>query len=87
MISFEFDETKSKSNLKKHGIGFDDARRLWEDPDLLEIPVTTVDEPRSLVIGRIDSNYWSAVITHRGENIRIISFRGSRKSEVAIYES
>ena len=87
MISFEFDETKSKSNLKKHGIDFDDAQRLWEDPDLLEIPAKTVDEPRSLVIGRIDSNYWSAVVTHRGENIRIISVRRSRNSEVAIYES
>jgi len=87
MISFEFDETKSKSNLKKHGIDFVDAQRLWEDPDLLEIPVKTVDESRSLVIGRIGSNYWSAVITHRVENIRIISVRRSRNSEVAIYES
>jgi len=87
MMSFEFDETKSKSNLKKHGIDFVDAQRLWEDPDLLEIPAKTVDEPRSLVIGRIGSNYWSAVITHRGENIRIISVRRSRNSEVAIYES
>jgi len=87
MISFEFDEAKSKSNLKKHGIGFVDAQRLWEDPDLLEIPAKTIDEPRSLVIGRIGSNYWSAVITHRSDNIRIISVRRSRNSEVAIYES
>lgn len=87
MISFEFDKTKSKSNLKKHGIDFVDAQRLWEDPDLLEIPAKTVDESRSLVIGRIGSNYWSAVITHRSESIRIISVRRSRNSEVAIYES
>lgn len=87
MISFEFDETKSISNLEKHGIDFADAQRLWENPDLLEIPAKTVDEPRSLVIGRIGSNYWSAAITHRSENIRIISVRRSRNSEVAIYES
>lgn len=87
MISFEFDETKNKSNLKKHGIDFVDAQRLWEDPDLLEIPAKMIDEPRSLVIGRIGSIYWSAVITHRSEVIRIISVRRSRNSEVAIYES
>lgn len=87
MKTFEFDEAKSKSNLKKHGIDFDDAQRLWEDPDLLEILAKTVDEPRSLVIGRIGSTYWSAVITHRSEAIRIISVRRSRNSEVAIYES
>ena len=87
MRSFEFDESKSKSNVTKHGIDFVDAQRLWEDPDLLEIPAKTVDEPRSLVIGCIGSNFWSAVITHRSETIRIISVRRSRNSEVAIYES
>ena len=87
MISFEFDAEKSKSNLKKHGIDFIEAQKLWEDPDLLEIPAKTVDEPRFLIIGRIGSGYWSAVITYRGEIIRIISVRRSRNSEVAIYES
>jgi uncharacterized DUF497 family protein len=87
MISFEFDAEKSKSNLKKHGFDFIEAQKLWEDPDLLEIPAKTVDESRFLIIGRIESEYWSAVITYRGENIRIISVRRSRNSEVAIYES
>lgn len=87
MHSFEFDTAKSQFNLKKHGIDFGEAQRLWEDPDLLEIPAKTVDEPRSLVIGLIGSNYWSAVITRRVEAIRIISVRRSRNSEVAIYES
>jgi len=87
MLSFEFDAEKSKSNLEKHGIDFIEAKKLWEDPDLLEIPAKTVDESRFLIIGRIESEYWSAVITYRGENIRIISVRRSRNSEVAIYES
>ena len=84
---FEFDETKSKSNLKKHGIDFVQAQALWEDTQLLEIPAKTVDEPRSLVIGSIKGKHWSAVITFRGENIRIISVRRSRDEEVALYES
>lgn len=87
MITFEFDEAKSQANLLKHGISFDDAQALWNDPRLLEIPAKTEDEPRSLVIGLIYEKYWSAVITYRGANIRIISVRRSRTEEVALYES
>jgi uncharacterized DUF497 family protein len=60
---------------------------LWLDPDLLEIPAKTVDESRFLVIGRIGDKHWSAVITYRDENIRIISARRSREEEVELYES
>ncbi|HEY5567523.1 MAG TPA: BrnT family toxin, partial [Gammaproteobacteria bacterium] len=42
---------------------------------------------RWVVIGKIDEKYWSAVMTRRGENIRLISVRRSRDEEVAIYES
>ncbi len=87
MITFEFDSRKSKSNLKKHGIDFVQAQMLWFDPDLLEIPAKTVDESRFLVIGRIGDKHWSAVITYRDENIRIISVRRSRNGEVELYES
>ena len=87
MIKFEFDEKKSQSNLEKHGIDFVDAKQLWDDTDLLEIPAKTVDEPRSLVIGMISDNHWSGVITYRGNRIRIISVRRSRKEEVTLYES
>ena len=86
MISFEFDNRKSRSNLEKHGIDFVQAQRLWSDPNLIEIPAKTVDEPRFLVIGRIDGKYWSAVVTHRSRNIRIISVRRSRVEEVTLYE-
>jgi hypothetical protein len=84
---FEFNEGKSKTNLEKHGIDFVQAQALWDDPDLLEIPAQTVDEPRFLVIGTIESKYWSAVVTYRNERIRIISVRRSRVEEVRLYES
>jgi len=87
MIKFEFDEKKSQSNLVKHGIDFNEAQKLWEDSVLLEIPAKVEGEPRSIVIGLIDEKHWSGVITHCGENIRIISFRRSRKEEVLLYES
>jgi uncharacterized DUF497 family protein len=72
---------------KKHGIDFHEARVLWDDPDLIEIPVQTIDEPRYLVIGTIEGKHWSGVITYRGDKVRIISVRRSRKEEVDIYES
>jgi len=83
---FEFDEPRSRANARKHGFDFFQAQELWRDPYLIEIPAITVDEPRYLVTGRIGAKHWSAVITYRGENIRIISVRGSRPAEVALYE-
>ena len=87
MLTFEYDDNKSHKNLTKHGIDFDAAQALWSDPDLLEIPAKTTDEPRFIVIGTIAKKHWSAVITYRGKNIRIISVRRSRIEEVKLYES
>lgn len=80
MNKLEYDIEKSKSNLEKHGIDFEDAQSLWLDPNLIEISAKTVDEPRSLVIGQITGKHWSAVITYRKSYIRIISVRRSRKA-------
>jgi uncharacterized DUF497 family protein len=86
-LLFEYDPKKSKSNHDKHGIDFEKAQAIWDDADYLEIPAKTVDEPRWLVIGKIGDICYSAVVTYRGENIRIISVRRSRDEEVELYES
>lgn len=86
-MNFEFDPNKSAVNLDKHGIDFNTAQSLWADPYRLEIPAKTEDEPRFLVIGVIGGKHWSAVITYRNGNIRLISVRRSRKQEVSLYES
>jgi uncharacterized DUF497 family protein len=67
MPTFEYDEVKSDLNLRKHGINFQTATRLWEDSQLLEIQAKSEDEPRFLVIGRLDGKHWSAVITYRNQ--------------------
>ena len=87
MLSFEFDAVKSESNRTKHDIDFIEAQNLWADPMLLEIAAETDDEPRYLVIGLIDGKHWSAVVTYRGANIRLISVRRARTEEVVLYES
>jgi len=86
IMDFEFDENKSEINKQKHGIDFNEAQELWEDLDYIEIPVKTSDEPRFLIIGKIGQKYWTGIITYRGEKIRIISVRRSRKEEIDIYE-
>ncbi|MGV0026868.1 BrnT family toxin [Phormidesmis priestleyi] len=86
-MEFEFDQRKSESNGEKHGINFLEAQQLWSDPDRIEIPARTEDEPRCLVVGKIENKHWSAVITYREGKIRVISVRRAREEEVEIYES
>ena len=85
-MEFEFDPVKSDKNKKKHGIDFYEAQALWDDPDLIEIPARTEDEPRLMVIGKIAGVHWSGVIAYRGDAVRIISARRSRKEEIELYE-
>ena len=66
-MEFEFDERKSIANRNKHGIDFVEAQRIWNDLEHVEIPARTEDEPRYVVIVKIDDRSWSAVITFREE--------------------
>ena len=84
-MDFEFDPAKSAANLTRHGIDFVRAQALWSDLDRLEIPARSLDESRTLVVGRIGNLMWSAFITVRGDRIRIISARRARDEEKAAY--
>ncbi len=90
-MEFKFDPDKSVANrLKhrlKHGLDFIDAQALWDDPDLLEVPLIADDEPRNLVIAQIGAKHWAAIMTYRGTRIRLISVRRARDNEVKLYES
>ena len=85
-MEFEFDPNKNKKNKEKHGIDFNEAQKLWEDPDRIEIPVKYLDEPRYLLIGKINDKHWAAIFTYRKNKIRLISVRRARKNEKEIYE-
>jgi uncharacterized protein len=87
--SFEWDDEKATSNLKKHGVGFDEAKSVFED----DFAVTffderySKDEQREITIGRSKTARLLLVVhTERGENIRIISVRKATKHEQKIYE-
>jgi hypothetical protein len=84
---FEFDPEKSNSNKSKHGIDFNEAKKLWNDSSRVIIPAKNIDENRYLLIGKINDIFWSAIFTIRNDNIRIISVRKSRNYEKDIYKS
>ena len=85
-MKFEYDPAKSENNKAKHGIDFEEAQALWKDIGRLEAPILRPGEQRYLLVGLIDSLYWTAIITYRGEVVRIISVRRSRHDEVERYE-
>jgi hypothetical protein len=86
-MAFEYDLKKSNENLTKHGINFEDAQELWNDPNCIVIPAKTLDEKRYLLIGNLDGKIWSAIFTIRRKKIRIISVRRARQNEKEIYKS
>jgi uncharacterized protein len=84
-VEFEFDPRKSEINKAKHGIDFVEAQGLWKSKHIL-LGAKDAVEKRYMVIGRIGSEHWSAIITYRGATIRIISVRKSTPSEIDTYE-
>ncbi|WP_428769246.1 BrnT family toxin [Treponema sp. HNW] len=85
---FEWDITKNKSNEKKHGIAFEDAILIFEDPYLLEKYDSkhSNDEDRFLALGSIYGILLVAVAyTDRKGKTRIISARRATKTEQRLY--
>ena len=86
-MEFEYDPQKSARNLAKHGIDFGEAQRLWDDRTVAIPSLADCGEARFVVLGMIDGKHWSAVVTYRGERVRIISVRRSRTKEARCYDS
>ena len=84
-MKFEWDEEKSQTNKAKHGIDFDTAKALWDDPNRVEIQTSYPLENRAVLIGKIDKKLWTAIFTRRGNATRIISVRQARKHEAKLY--
>lgn len=89
-LNFEWDANKSASNIKKHGISFDEAKTVFTDEyaRLIGDPDNSDDEDRFLLLGTsIDSKL--LVVCHcvrEAESIRLISARKADKQERKIYE-
>ncbi len=88
-LSFEWDEDKTRANLKKHRIGFDEATTVFTDPFSVTIHDQgySSDEQRFIDIGRSEKNRVLVVIyTERGSTIRLVSYRKATSSERKLYE-
>jgi uncharacterized DUF497 family protein len=84
-MHFEFDAEKSKSNLTKHGIDFEQAQTLWRDADGLAVPSKYSGESRMLWIAAREGKLWTAIYTEREGKIRIISVRRAHENERNAY--
>ena len=84
-MEFEYGHTKSQRNQAKHGIDFQRARALWEDPRRVEFVARFSDEPRWGIVAQLDNRIWTAIYTTRKDRIRIISVRRARKYEETLY--
>lgn len=85
MENFEWDKSKRLANIAKHGIDFIDVDILFVDERSVVYPSPRHDEERFVLVGLLNLRLISVVFTRRGETIRIISARISRKGEKALW--
>ena len=90
MITFIWDKNKNASNIKKHGVSFQEAADAFYDEDalLIDDPAHSEEEERFVLLGM--SNYANLlVVCHcyrdSEETIRIISARKANKRETKQY--
>lgn len=83
-MKFEYDNKKSEANLKKHGISLEEAKHLWTAQSVT-VKAKSTDEDRYMIIGNIFDKFYSCIYTRRGDVIRLISARRSRKNEEKLY--
>jgi uncharacterized DUF497 family protein len=88
-MQFEWDPEKAATNLRKHGVSFDEAATVFEDDLSLtgDDPDHSVGEVRLITFG-VSSAGRLLVVAHteRGNRIRIISARPATRPERKLYE-
>ena len=86
-MTFTWDKAKAKSNLAKHGVSFDDAKRAFADLYAIEYYDDRQDykEERVILLGMVDGEVLSIVYTERDESISLISAKGAAKNEKKNY--
>ena len=87
---FEWDDDKAKSNLKKHGVSFEEAATIFNDPKIATIsdPDHSEQEERFVSLGMsFIQRLLSVIHTERAERTRLISARKATRSERKTYEN
>jgi uncharacterized DUF497 family protein len=87
-LEFEWDPQKAKKNLKKHGVSFEEASTIFDDPNFISFldDEHSEDEERQITIGMSNRvRLLMAAHTERKRLIRIISARKATKNEEKFY--
>ena len=85
---FVWDEAKRRLNLRKHGIDFADADKIFRGVTFTaEDTREDYDEQRFLTLGLLEDQVVSVAHTEQGEEIRVISIRKATKHEAHFYFS
>ena len=84
-LNFDWDPGKSVSNEAKHGLSLVSASALWAGP-VVVLPSMHPGEQRHLAIGLIEGRHWTVVYAPRGDRLRLISARRSRKNEKTLFK-
>lgn len=84
---FEWDDSKSASSVEKHGVSFEEARRVFRDPFAIELLDDRRDygEDRYVLIGMSDSRVLVVAYTEREARRRIVSARKAEPNERRYY--
>ena len=89
-MEFEWDESKAAVNLKKHGVSFEEAKTVFDNPlaVIFDDKAHSIDEQREIIIGHSQQNRLKLLIafTERSNGIRIISARLATRKEGEDYE-
>ncbi|MBF2049063.1 MAG: BrnT family toxin [Leptolyngbya sp. IPPAS B-1204] len=88
-MEFEWDQSKAASNLKKHGVSFEEAKTVFDNPlaVIFDDEAHSVDEQREIIIGHSRQNRLLLIaFTERSGNVRIISARLATRQEREDYE-
>ena len=88
-MEFEWDQEKAQSNLVKHGVSFEEAQTVFDDPLYVDFydPDHSENENRYIIIGTSSvGNILLVSYTERVDMIRIISARQVTKQELKAYQ-
>ncbi|HYT93774.1 MAG TPA: BrnT family toxin [Gemmataceae bacterium] len=88
-INFEWDKDKAAANKKKHGVTFEEAATVFDDPlaAIFDDEAHSKDEQREIIVGHSTKKRLLLVcFTERAGAVRIISARRATKRERKDYE-
>ena len=83
MLYFEWNDRKALTNLAKHGVSFETARKVFDDPFAVDIEDRSANygEVRRRIVGVGNRLILTVIYTERSELIRIISARKATRAE------